>query len=92
MDATDKHRNSGSINAGDAESWPGIDSRFRLIVVAAQRNKQLVRGAHPRIEADPRRRRNTSIALEEARRGLVAFTDTHEGPKNGDGAQAESAE
>ena len=56
------------------ELWPGIDSRFRLIVVAALRAKQLLRGARPRIDADPLKRRNTSIALEEVRRGLVPFT------------------
>ena len=58
----------------EAELWPGIDSRFRLIVVAALRAKQLLRGARPRIDADPLKRRNTSIALEEVRRGLVPFT------------------
>jgi DNA-directed RNA polymerase omega subunit len=54
--------------------WPGVDSVYRLIVVAALRNKQLTRGAAPRIEADPLRRRNTSIAIEEVKRGLVQFT------------------
>ena len=61
--------------AADGEEWPGIDSRFRLIVVAALRNKELLRGATPRIEADPLRRRNTSIALEEVKQGLVPFTN-----------------
>lgn len=56
--------------------WPGVDSVYRLIVVAALRNKQLTRGATPRIEANPLRRRNTSIALEEVKRGLVPFTNT----------------
>jgi DNA-directed RNA polymerase omega subunit len=56
--------------------WPGVDSVYRLIVVAALRNKQLTRGALPRIEADPLRHRNTSIALEEVKRGLVRFTLT----------------
>jgi DNA-directed RNA polymerase subunit K/omega len=41
--------------------------------VAAQRSKQLQRGARPRIDADPRRRRSTSIALEEVKQGLVPF-------------------
>lgn len=63
-----------------AEEWPGIDSRFRLIVVASLRNKQLVRGAHPRIAADPLKHRNTSIALEEVKQGLVPFTLTVEPP------------
>jgi DNA-directed RNA polymerase omega subunit len=54
--------------------WPGIDSRYRLIVVAALRAKQLLHGSLPRIDADPLRRRNTSIALDETKRGLVPFT------------------
>ena len=57
-----------------AELWPGIDAQFRLIIVAAKRSKQLVRGATARIEPDPLRRRNTSIALEEVKRGLVPST------------------
>ena len=71
---------NGSSSNNSGEPWPGIDSMYRLIVVAAQRNKQLTRGATPRIEADPRRHRNTSIALEEVKRGLVSFTIT-EAPK-----------
>jgi DNA-directed RNA polymerase omega subunit len=56
------------------DEWPGIDSKFRLIVVAALRSKQLLNGSLPRIDADPSRRRNTSIALEEVKQGLVHFT------------------
>lgn len=56
------------------DEWPGIDSKFRLIVVAALRSKQLLSGSLPRIDADPLRRRNTSIALEEVKQGLVQFT------------------
>jgi DNA-directed RNA polymerase subunit K/omega len=47
-----------------------------LIVVAALRAKQLLHGSLPRIDADPLRRRNTSIALDETKRGLVPFTIT----------------
>src|ERR1700741_5431545 len=61
-----------TANQGD-ESWPGIVSRFQLVLLAGRRSKQLLKGAHPRIPADPLRRRNTSIALEELRRGLVPF-------------------
>jgi len=56
------------------EQWPGIDSHFRLIIVAALRSKQLMRGSIARIEPDPLRRRNTTIALEEVKRGLVPFS------------------
>jgi DNA-directed RNA polymerase subunit omega len=75
-----------SVTAGG--QWPGIDSMYRLIVVAAQRNKQLTRGATPRLPADPRRQRNTTIALEEVKRGLVPFTITVGDGADGDGASA----
>jgi DNA-directed RNA polymerase omega subunit len=76
MPETYKTTNDSSINVGNETQWPGIDSMYRLIVVAALRNKQLLHGATPRIAADQRRRRNTSIALEEVKRGLVSFTIT----------------
>ena len=59
----------------NGELLPGIDSHFRLIIVAALRSKQLLRGALTRIEPDTLRRKNTSIAIEEVRRGLVPFTN-----------------
>lgn len=70
-DSTD---GTGPGNATHGWQWPGIDSRYRLIVVAALRSKQLLRGATPRIKADPLKHRNTSIALEEVKQGLVPFT------------------
>jgi DNA-directed RNA polymerase omega subunit len=63
-----------------------VDSVYRLVVVAALRNKQLTRGAAPRIEADPLRHRNTTIALEEVKRGLVPFTVTGVQGKSENGA------
>ena len=83
MTVAEKTTDSSFNTASGEEQWPGIDSRYRLIVVAALRSKQLVRGAHPRIDADPLKRRNTSIALEEVKRGLVAFSITDKG-KNKD--------
>ena len=80
MPEINKTKNNGRINDPNEEEWPGIDSRFRLIVVAALRTKQLLHGSAPRIEADPRRHRNTSIALEEVKRGLVAFRNSDENP------------
>ena len=53
--------------------WPGIVSRFQLVILAAHRNKQLLLGAQPRIKSDRLKRRNTSIALEELKRGLILF-------------------
>jgi DNA-directed RNA polymerase omega subunit len=72
MSLTKTIRNDFSDVANEGV-WPGIDSRFRLIIVAGLRTKQLLHGSHPRIEADPLRRRNTTIALEEVKRGLVPF-------------------
>ena len=65
------------------ERWPGIVSRFQLVLLAGRRSKQLLKGAQPRIPADPLKRRNTSIALEELRLGLIPFASL-----NGNGSQA----
>ena len=76
--------NKGKAKVADPvlveDQWPGIDSSFRLIIVAALRTKQLLHGSTPRILADPLKRRNTSIALEEVKRGLVPFTITKKDP------------
>ena len=71
-----KQNGNGNSPTGVANegTWPGIDSRFRLIIVAGLRTKQLLHGSKPRIDADTSRRRNTSIAVEEVKRGLVPFT------------------
>lgn len=74
MMSEEKTNGNGSIGVASEGTWPGIDSRFRLIIVAGLRTKQLLRGSKPRIEADNGRRRNTSIAVEEVKRGLVNFT------------------
>lgn len=81
---TDQNSHNGHEPAGAAYegTWPGIDSRFRLIIVASLRSKQLVQGSKPRIEVNKARRRHTSIALEEVKRGLVAFTNGNPAPKD----------
>ncbi len=53
---------------------PVLDSKYRLIIVAAQRSKQLQRGARPRVELDPQKHKPTRIALEEVERGRVKFS------------------
>jgi DNA-directed RNA polymerase omega subunit len=86
MKRTDQATHNGFSHISNEEEWPGIDSRYRLIVVAALRAKQLLHGSTPRIDVDPVRRRNTSIALEEVKQGLVPFTITSKDPKdNGNG-------
>ena len=59
----------------DVEGSQGqeVDSKYRLIILAAKRSKQLQRGAQPRIEIDPQKHKPTRIALEEVMRGRVHF-------------------
>ncbi|NNE65182.1 MAG: DNA-directed RNA polymerase subunit omega [Pyrinomonadaceae bacterium] len=52
---------------------PEIDSKYRLILLAAQRAKQIQRGAKPRVELDPRKIKPTTIALEEFEENKVMF-------------------
>ncbi len=52
---------------------PEIDSKYRLIILAAKRSKQLQRGARPRIEIDATKHKFTRIALEEVIQGTVPF-------------------
>lgn len=53
---------------------PTLDSKYRLILVAAQRSKQLQKGARPRVDMDMQRHKPTRIALEEVQRGMVNFS------------------
>ena len=56
-----------------------VDSKYRLIILAAKRSKQLQRGASPRIEIDPQKHKPTRIALEEVMRGRVQFDIKNDG-------------
>lgn len=70
--------NTDFKNALDEIQAPEIDSKYRLIILAAKRSKQLQRGARPRIEIDPVKHKPTRIALEEVMRGKVHFTVNEE--------------
>jgi len=52
---------------------PEIDSKYRMIILAAQRSKQIQRGANPRVDADPRKTKPTRIALKEFEERKVNF-------------------
>ncbi len=52
---------------------PDIDSKYRMIILAAQRSKQLQRGADPRVAMDPRKTKPTRIALREFEEKKVNF-------------------
>ncbi len=63
---------------GELEEFnpPELDSKYRMIIVAAQRSKQLQKGARPRVEMDMQRHKPTRVALEEVQRGRVNFKIT----------------
>ena len=53
-------------------SWKtSIDSKYRLVIVAARRSKQLQKGAKPRVHS--LRKKLTSVALEEVQQGMVRY-------------------
>jgi len=52
---------------------PEIDSKYRMIILAAQRSKQLQRGALPRVDMDPKKRKPTRIAMKEFQERKVNF-------------------
>jgi|KBSSwiStaDraftv2_1062776.scaffolds.fasta_scaffold10814_3 DNA-directed RNA polymerase omega subunit len=48
-----------------------IDSKYRKILIAAKRSKQLQKGARPRVHMP--NSKPTRVALEEVARGMVPF-------------------
>ena len=48
-----------------------IDSKYRLVLLAARRSKQIQKGARPRLHSSARK--PTRIALDEVERGLVPY-------------------
>lgn len=61
-----------------ASKLGNIDSKFRYIIVAAKRTRQLQAGSRPMVNAQSRK--FTRIAQEEVMSGLVKF-DVEEAPK-----------
>jgi DNA-directed RNA polymerase omega subunit len=68
-------------NGMEVGSVPEVDSKYRLIILAAKRSKQLQRGATPRIDIDPQKHKPTRIALEEVIRGRVHFEVKQKDPQ-----------
>jgi DNA-directed RNA polymerase omega subunit len=48
-----------------------IDSKYRLVLLAAKRSKQLQRGARPRLQSASKK--PTRVALEEVQHGMVQY-------------------
>jgi DNA-directed RNA polymerase subunit omega len=55
-----------------------IDSKYRMILLAAQRSKQLQKGATVRVTIDTRKHKHTHVALEEIKQKKVYFEFTEE--------------
>jgi DNA-directed RNA polymerase omega subunit len=72
-----------------SEPVPPIHSRFLFVDVAALRAKQLRRGARVRFEAEhgiPAPHKPERVAMEEVRRGLVAYDVPPAKPWHAEGA------
>lgn len=63
-----------SLNEGPETEPQEIDSKYRMIILAAQRSKQIQRGARPRVEMDAQRHKPTRVALEEVQQGKIGFS------------------
>jgi DNA-directed RNA polymerase omega subunit len=50
-----------------------IDSKYRKIILAAQRSKQLQRGATARIDMDLKKHKPTRVAMQELEDGFIHF-------------------
>jgi DNA-directed RNA polymerase subunit K/omega len=68
-------KDSATGSDAPAQSAPPITSRFLFVDVAAQRAKQLRRGALPRLQrahASPHKLER--VAMEEVRQGVIVYT------------------
>ena len=63
---------------GNEKQTPAIDSKYRKILIAAKRSKQIQKGAQPRVKVNGK---PTRVALEEINQGLVHFELTERGEK-----------
>ena len=66
--------NEATTEAVEQEKLTEVDSKYRLIIIAAKRSKQIQRGARPRIDIDPQKHKPTRIALEEVLQGKVDYS------------------
>lgn len=69
-----------NVDAADAEvageeiiDPPPIDSKYRMIILAAQRSKQLQRGAISRVDIDTRKNKPTRVAMKELEQKKINF-------------------
>jgi DNA-directed RNA polymerase omega subunit len=56
----------------DNNDWTTeVDSKYRLVLLAAKRSKQIQKGARPRLQSLAKKA--TRVALEEVQNGLVQY-------------------
>ncbi len=72
-DTTDEIVDETEATAEEVIDPPVIDSKYRMIILAAQRSKQLQRGAIPRVDMDIRKTKPTRIAMKEFEQRKVNF-------------------
>jgi DNA-directed RNA polymerase omega subunit len=53
----------------DGKQPPTIDSKFRLVLLAAHRAEQIMRGARPKVEAG--KKKSVRVAMDEIAHQLV---------------------
>ncbi len=70
VEETDENQNSQTASADD--------SKYRKIILAAQRSKQIQRGANPRVEMDARKSKSTRIAMRELDEGKIKYEELNE--------------
>jgi len=71
----DDARGADAVEDATDEPSPLITSRFLFVDVAAQRAKQLRRGALPRVERHPSGPHKLErLAMEEVRRQVIHYT------------------
>lgn len=54
------------------------ESNFELVILAAQRCRQLVNGAKPHISVPAKNPRNTYTAIKEVELGLISFKGNYD--------------
>ena len=59
------------VNNEEQPQEQEIDSKYRKILIAAKRSKQLQRGARPRVNSMSVK--TTKIAIEEVEHGMIEF-------------------
>ena len=65
-------------NAPKMQKRELTESNFELVILAAQRCRQLVNGATPHISVPSKNPRNTYTAIKEVELGLISFKGNYD--------------